>query len=125
MYFIYPALFHEEDGQYWVEFPDLEGCQSFGESLSETIENAKEALAGYCTVLVEQGKKLPTPSAVNDVPAEEGAFVSLVDAKPLSAKRAVKKTLSIPAWLNERAEAAHAQYSAILQEGLEKFLGLA
>ena len=72
-------------------------------------------------MLVEQGKKLPTPSAVNDVPAEEGAFVSLVDAKPLSAKRAVKETLSSPAWLNERAEAAHAQYSAILQEGLEKF----
>ena len=125
MYFIYPAVFHKEGGQYWVEFPDLEGCQTFGDSLAETIENAKEALAGYCTVIVEQGRQLPEPSAVNDVPIEDDAFVSLVDAKPLPVKRAVKKTLSIPAWLNGRAEAAHAPYSAILQEGLEKYLGLA
>lgn len=125
MCFIYPALFHEEDGQYWVEFPDLEGCVTYGETVEEVFFNAKEALAGYCTVIIERGQQLPAPSAVNDVSTDGSAFVSLVDAKPLSAKRAVKKTLSIPAWLNERAEAAHAPYSAILQEGLEKYLGLA
>ena len=44
MKMIYPAIFHSEDGAYWVEFPDLPGCQSYGDSIADTIENAREAL---------------------------------------------------------------------------------
>ena len=120
MTLVYPAIFHEEDGSFWVEFPDLEGCQSFGDTLPETM-----ALAGYAAVLLEEGKPLPVPTPIQNIKPEEHCFVSLIDAKPASTKRAVKKTLSIPAWLNDAAEAAHAPYSAILQEGLEKYLHLA
>lgn len=62
MTLVYPAIFHEEDGSFWVEFPDLEGCQSFGDTIAETMEGAKEALAGYAAVLLEEGKPLPTPT---------------------------------------------------------------
>ena len=47
MKMIYPAVFHFEDNAYWVEFPDLPGCQSFGSSLTETLDNAREALEAY------------------------------------------------------------------------------
>lgn len=125
MTLVYPAIFHEEDGSYWVEFPDLEGCQTFGDNIAETMENAKEALAGYSAVLLEEGKSLPAPTPIQNIKPVENSFTTLIDAKPASTKRSVKKTLSIPAWLNDLAEAAHAPYSSILQEGLEKYLHLA
>ena len=43
----YPAVFHEEDGKYWVEFPDLEGCLTNGDTVEESYERAKEALGFY------------------------------------------------------------------------------
>ena len=48
MLFVYPAVFHKEDDAYWVEFPDLEGCQTYGGTLNETMACAQEALAGLC-----------------------------------------------------------------------------
>lgn len=44
MLLIYPAIFHNEDGNYWVEFPDLEGCQSCGKDLPDTMELSQDAL---------------------------------------------------------------------------------
>lgn len=40
---VYPAIIHEENGSYWVEFPDLEGCSTYGETLEETLDLASEA----------------------------------------------------------------------------------
>lgn len=121
---IYPAVFHQEDNSFWVEFPDLQGCQTFGETLEETLANAREALSGYCAVLLEQHKKLPAATPISSVITPEQSFVTLVDAKPTSEQKAVKKTLSIPAWLNTLAEEAHAPYSKLLQSALESYLGL-
>lgn len=61
MMFVYPAIFHQEEGAYWVEFPDLPGCQSFGDTLNETMAGAQEALEAYVLTLLEQGKKLLPP----------------------------------------------------------------
>ena len=105
MKLIYPAVFHQEDNAYWVEFPDLEGCNSFGDTLEETLSNAREALEGYSISLIEHKEKLPAPSDIGSLKTSDG-FVSLVDID-LSAyfnhKKAVKKTLTIPEWLNEAA----------------------
>lgn len=125
MTIIYPAIFKYEDGAYIVEFPDLEGCFTYGETLQEAFFNAKEALSGYSASVLERGIGLPAPSSLNDIKTEENSFAQLVDAKPAYSKAAVKKTLTIPAWLNKRAEEAHAPYSRILQEGLKEYLGLA
>lgn len=128
MTMIYPAIFTLEDGCYTVEFPDLEGCLTYGDTIEEAFFNAKEALSGYSASVLERGLNLPKASALDAVQSSaeaQGASVLLVDAKPLYTQAAVKKTLTIPSWLNRRAEDAHAPYSAILQEGLEKYLGLA
>lgn len=122
---IYPAIFHHEDNAYWVEFPDLAGCNTFGDSIQATLESAKEALSGYCAVLLDQGTPLPTPSDITAIQVPADAFASLVDAKPADYRKAVKKTLTIPAWLNTVAEEAHAPYSKILQDALERYLGIA
>jgi len=101
---IYPSIFYREESAYWVEFPDLEGCQSFGDTLEEVYENAKEALAAYCVTLLEQERSLNSPSDIYKIQIPENAFVSLVEADLIRKSRAVKKTLTIPSWLNEIAE---------------------
>ena len=61
MLFVYPAIFHKEEDAYWVEFPDLEGCYSYGSSVNETMEAAQEALAAYLLTLLEQKKTIAAP----------------------------------------------------------------
>ena len=122
---IYPAIFHSEDGAYWAEFPDLPGCQTFGDEIADTLANAKEALSGYCAAVLEKGGKLPAPTPIRQLQSDDSnAFVSLVDTRVEDAQRAVKKTLMIPYWLNVRAEAMHAPYSQLLQEALERYVGV-
>lgn len=119
MMFVYPAIFHQEDGSYWVEFPDLPGCQSFGDTLPETMAEAQEALAAYVLTMLEQGKPLAQPSDMASIVPEEG-FPSLVACTIDQYKetRAVKKTLTIPSWLNDRATAMGVNFSQVLQEAL-------
>ena len=126
MLFIYPAIFHKEDSSYWVEFPDLQGCNTFGDTLEETMENAKEALEGYCITILECGETLPSPSDIQAIEVPADSFVSLVDCKPTNTtQKAVKKTLTIPYWLNEVATKENINFSAILQDGLKRALHIA
>ena len=119
MLFVYPAIFHEEDNAYWVEFPDLEGCHTYGSSIAETMEAAQEALAGYLLTLLEQDQSITSPSDISDLHVEDG-FSSLVscDINQYKDTKAVKKTLTIPAWLNERAIAMGVNFSQVLQDAL-------
>jgi len=124
MKLLYPGIFHKENDVYWVEFPDLEGCQSFGDTLNEVFENAQEALAAYCVTLLEQGRKLNLPSDIDRIQVPDDAFVSLVDADLIRKSQAVKKTLTIPSWLNEIAERNHINFSGTLQEALMQKLNI-
>ena len=124
---IYPAIFHKEDGSYWVEFPDLEGCQTCGDNLQDAMSLSQEALGLYVVSLLEDGKIPPQPSDITALTPEEGAFVTLVAVNPEIYRRntkAIKKTLTIPAWLNEEAEKKHINFSSILQEALKQELSL-
>lgn len=119
MLFVYPAIFHQEEGSYWVEFPDLDGCHTYGESLNETMEAAQEALSAYLLTMLEQGKSLAAPSDISTVRPKDG-FSSLVscDVNQYKNVKAVKKTLTIPSWLNDCATAKGVNFSQALQEAL-------
>ncbi len=127
MKLIYPAVFHTEDDQVWVEFPELEGCQSFGDSISEALDGAKEALEGYCITLLEEKHTLPIVSDIKTIKTDKSSFVSLVETElttSFAKRKSVKKTLTVPAWLNDMATEKGVNFSAVLQEGLVKSLGL-
>lgn len=118
---MYPALFHEEEGSYWVEFPDLIGCQSFGDTKEEVFTNAEEALQGFAITILEEKKALPIPSDLRIIKSDDNSFVSYVstDLSPyLNKAKAVKKTLTIPAWLNDAACEKGLNFSQVLQESL-------
>ena len=125
---IFPAVFHQEEvGGYSVSFPDLPGCFSEGDTLQEAQSAAREALELHLYCMERDGEALPEPS---DHPATgENHLVVLVTAwmaavREEMANRAVKKTLTIPAWLNEAAEHEGVNYSQLLQAALKERLGI-
>lgn len=119
MLFVYPAVFHKDEDAYWVEFPDLEGCHTYGGSIPETMEAAQEALSAYLLTLLEQGRPLTAPSDVSTLCPADG-FVSLVSCTvdQYRDSKAVKKTLTIPSWLNDRAVSMGLNFSKVLQDAL-------
>ena len=117
----YPAVFHEEDGAYWVEFPDLPGCLTQGESEQEALDMAKDALGLY---LDENLDNIKAPSTCKEIKALfPNELVMLVGCNPELYSRnlhskAIKKTLTIPEWLNDKAIKADVNFSEILKEAL-------
>ncbi len=122
----YRAIFEKGENDYYgVRFPALDGCFSGGNSFVEAYENAQDAIGLYISALEERGKK--APSYVVEIKAlmeTEQLAVVITDMKMYRAKKAVKKTLSIPYWLNELAEKEHVNFSGVLQEALKKRLGV-
>ena len=119
--YVYPAQFvNEENGTISVYFPDLEGCYTYDDTMEGAILMAKEALEGYIEVLLEIDKTLPKPSEISDVKIENG-FVMLVvaDVNNMAKENIpVKKTLTIPKWLDREATKAHFNFSSVLKEAL-------
>ena len=131
MKLFYPAVFHKEGASFWVEFPDLDGCQSCGDSFEETFENAKEALEAWCISSLEEGHSLPKASTLEQVVSsmslDENVLASVVESdisNYLRKAKSVKKTLTIPAWLNDEAMSRGINFSRILQDALTRELGI-
>ena len=122
MYKAYPAIFHvAENGGYWVEFPDLPGCVSEGASLAQAATEAVDALGGYLCAMMDHQLDIAAPSDLHDVHADGEDIVSIVAANLANYQKrtkAIKKTLTIPEWLNDAAEKRHINFSAVLQEAL-------
>lgn len=128
--FIYPAIFEPEAvGGYSVSFPDLPGCITEGDTMEEALDMAKDAMGIYLSVLESDGKAFPAAADPAALRPDGKGFVTLVDMDMLAYKqkhdrRAVKKTLSIPQWLNTMAEREGVNFSNILQRALKERLGI-
>lgn len=120
----YRAIFEKGDNEYYgVRFPALDGCFSGGDTFPEAYENAQEALGLYINTLEERRKKVPSDDVKMETLNEtEEVAVVITDLKKYRPKKAVKKTLSIPYWLNEVAEENHINFSSVLQEALKERL---
>jgi antitoxin HicB len=123
---VYPAIFYKENDSYWVEFPDLQGCQSCGSTLEETMEMAQEALGLYLVSIIEDNLELPVPTDIRLISPGEGivSYVSVEIDNYRRNTKAVKKTLSIPQWMSDEAEKKNISLSKVLQEGLKEQLRL-
>lgn len=118
---VYPAIVHKEDDGLWLEFPDLPGCFTQGDSIEELMENAEEALGSFLAVKMEYREEIPAPSDIRtiiDSHEDMATYVTVDVNKYHKDTRAVKKMLSIPAWLAKEAENRNYSLSKILQEAL-------
>lgn len=128
--YCFPVVLTPDEGGYYAEFPDLEDCFTQGSSLMDALEMGADVLGLTLTDMEDRGVPIPAPSVMSAVhPEDQGAVVSLVMADTVEyrkrvSKSAVKKTLSIPQWLNTAAEAAGVNFSQTLQEALTAKLGL-
>lgn len=125
----YPAYFHREDNAYWVDFPDLPGCFTQGDNIDDAYNMALDALGVYLNVLEDKGISIPEASDASTLNVPKDAFLVIVRfdmAAYLKSqnKKAVKKTLSIPSWLNDKATAAGVNFSQVLQDALMQKLNL-
>lgn len=128
MKYAYPAIFTPaKEGGYDVKVPDLPGCRTCGDNLAEAIFMAEDAVSMWLWDAENKNEPIPpvsvlppvkAPQFINYVYADTGAYRKKNDS------RAVKKTLSIPSWLNTKAEEAGVNFSQILQEALKERLGV-
>ena len=125
MNYIYPAVFYPEpDGKYSVIFPDLNDLATFGDNLADAFAMATEACGQYLFTSLRDGETLPTATSIDSVEKDdENAFVNLVCINLDEYARAyddkvIKKTLSIPAWLNTACENYGINYSKVLKDAL-------
>ena len=122
--YAYPAIFTpEEDGSFSIVFPDLEGCYTCGDSLEDGIEMAEDALALVLYDYEKDARPIPVPSAPATLSLSEKDFVNYIacdtmEYRKMYNNKAVKKTLTIPEWLNEAASAMGLNFSQVLQEAL-------
>ena len=128
--YVYPAIFTlEESGMYSVKFPDIEGCFTCGNDLADAMEAAQDALCLMIYDIEEVNGDIPLPSNIKTVKTNDNEFVSLISCDTLEYRKlfhskAVKKTLTIPAWLNTTAEKQGINFSQVLQDALKERLDL-
>lgn len=120
----YPAVFHKaEEGGFWISFPDLPECLTEGDDMTQAYEMAVDALGLALTSRESEKESLPEPSEPTAIPVDKDSFLVVIEFDMLAYKKrtnskAVKKTLSIPEWLNEEAVAIGVNFSQVLQEAL-------
>ena len=126
--YVYPAIFtKEDDGKYSVLFPDIENCYTGGDDMADALEMAEDVLCLTLYDMEKDEKTIPAPSDSKEIETDKSSVVSLVRCdtefyRRFYENKSVKKTLTIPMWLNERAERANINFSSILQEALKSHL---
>lgn len=121
---IYPAIFHEADDGITITFPDLPGCISCAQTFEEAYAMAKEAMELYLENYVKDlFHSAPAPSKIKDIKTKSNECIALIELDIHQYLRsfdnkAVKKTLTIPSWLNDIAIEKHINFSKVLQEAL-------
>lgn len=126
MKLVYPAcMYEEDDGGYSVEIPDLQGCYTQGNTLQEALEMAQDAALGWILTTIEDEEDIPKASKIEEIDLEDKkGFKTLllldIDqyTQKYGEKQSIKKTLTIPNWLNKRAEKIGVNFSQTLQEAL-------
>ena len=133
----YPACFFKEETGYSVIFPDLNYLATCGTTLDNALSMAVDCLAGYLYWLQKDGESAPAASPIEAIdpakiaeelefsPGEAFVNIIMVDVAEYAKthfEKSVKKTLTIPAWLNKAALEQNINFSQVLQDALKNEL---
>jgi len=127
--YIFPAIFEQHQGIYIITFPDLPGCITEGSNLDEALKMAKEALELHLYNLEDEKETIPFPSNPEKLELPKHAFTSLIavwmpPVRDELNNAYIKKTLTIPKWLNDKAIEKKINFSQLLQTAVKYKLGL-
>ena len=120
--YVYPALFHSnDDGSYTITYPDLPGCISEGKSIANAMYMAQSALTQWVEYMADKNLSLPAASAISDISVAQNEFVNLIRVE-IKDTRAVKRTVSIPKWMDDLVSESGLSLSRVLQDALRERL---
>ncbi|MFA4885042.1 MAG: type II toxin-antitoxin system HicB family antitoxin [Desulfotomaculaceae bacterium] len=127
--YIYPAIFDYAEDGISIEFPDIPGCLPCARKTEEAFKNAKEALGLHLWSMENDRDIIPDPTPIEKFHLEPNQTVVLIDVwmpafRENIDNKAIKKTLTIPKWLNDLAEREKVNFSHILQSALKNHLGV-
>ncbi|MDY4078992.1 MAG: type II toxin-antitoxin system HicB family antitoxin [Clostridium sp.] len=127
--YIYPSIFSFDDDGISVEFPDLEGCFTCGDTTQEAITNAKEAMGLHLFGMEEDNEIIPAPTDIKNIKIKDNQSIVLIEVympiiREAINNQSVKKTLTIPRWLNNLAEKNNINFSQLLQSALKDILNV-
>ncbi len=129
--YVYPAIFTPEDnGAFSIRFPDIENCFTCGDDIEDGMMMAQDALALMVyTNYEETGEPAPVSTPIKDLKLKKGEFATYIVCNTTECRRkfgtkAVKKTLTIPEWLNDAAVKERINFSQVLQDALKEKLNV-
>lgn len=126
-YYLFPAIFTPEGNGISIEFPDLPGCLPCADTMEEGMKNAREALGLHLFGMEEDHEEIPEPSQIAEIHVQNGSVLCMIDVfmpvfRENIRRSTVKKTLTIPYWLNAEAERMGVNFSQVLQDALKNQL---
>lgn len=127
--YVFPATFEYDEDGISVEFPDLPGALTSGNTDEEALYMARDCLALHLYGMEDDGDPIPEPTPVSKIQQMPKKVVVLIEVwmppfRDKMADRAVKKTLTIPKWLDDLAAESKVNYSHVLQDALKNYLGV-
>ena len=128
---VYPVVIRRTDDEevpYFVYVPDFDSATQ-GVTLADAMFMAEDLLCCLATDYQDEGKELPASSELKYVEHEDDDIVTLVAAdlneyRKMQDTTAVRKNVSLPAWLSYSAEKAGLSLSSVLQTALKQELHL-
>jgi predicted RNase H-like HicB family nuclease len=125
----YPAVLSYDDNGVSVRFPNLDGCVTSGKNVREAMTRAREAMALHLIGMEEDGDEFPAQTNPRNIELRQGEVLAAIEVylpmyKEKMRSKSVKKTLTIPKWLNDMGEENGVNFSAVLQEALKKHMGV-
>jgi antitoxin HicB len=130
MKYVYPTIFKLlENEEYFIKVPDLPGCVTEGKNLADALEMAQDAISMWLCDAEDNNETIPPASDIFSLSCHKSEFVNLISAdtteyRNLNDSRAIKKTLTIPNWLNTKAEKVGINFSQVLQEAIKQKLNI-
>ena len=127
--YIYPAILKIIDGTYDVRFPDINNCFTFGTNLEDALDSASDVLE-LCIYDMEQDNiEIPVASGLKDITLKEDESVAwinvwMVPVRDKMENKAVKKTVTIPKWINDIGVENNLNFSQILQAAIKEKYGI-
>ena len=122
--YVYPAIFHSnEDGSYTITYPDLPGCISEGKSLGNAIYMAQSALTQWIEYLTDKKQSIPLTSSFENIEITQEEFINLIRVD-IKDSHAVKRTVSIPKWMDDKVIESGLSLSRVLQDALNEKLNV-
>lgn len=129
--YTFPAVVEwlEVDNVFDITFPDLEECFTFAETEQDIFKSAKEVLELCLYERKEKNKIIPKSTKINEIELVNDQFIVMVELWMIPVRdkfnnKSIKKTLTIPKWLNDLAVEEDVNFSQILQFSIKEYLGI-